>query len=187
MNSIMARRIIDACHEAHQVEEILPELPEGMTPQYVRILDVIHELGGAQDELGGVEVAHSGVQDAPGGAQDAPDGIKTSQGGVRVSDISARMGLALPGITRSIGAMERLGAVEKRSSDTDRRVVLVCLTDKGRQWYQRYVGDFYRHMADILRDVPEEDVRTMIDVIHRVYGAMYSDLKGGKETDGRTD
>lgn len=156
MNSIMARRIIDACHEAHQVEEILPELPEGMTPQYVRILDVIHELGGAA-------------------------------GGVRVSDISARMGLALPGITRSIGAMERLGAVEKRSSDADRRVVLICLTDRGREWYQRYVGDFYRHMADILRDVPEEDVRTMIDVIHRVYGAMYSDLKGGKETDGRTD
>lgn len=149
MDSILARRIIDACHEAHQVEELLPELPEGMTPQYVRILDVIHELGAAGD-------------------------------GVRVSDISARMRLALPGITRSIGFMERLGAVEKRNSDTDRRVVLIALTEKGRQWYREYVGDFYRHMSDILEDVPEEDVQTMIGVIHRVYGAMYSDLKGRK-------
>lgn len=44
MDAITARKIIDACHEAGQVESLLPALPKGMTPLYVRVLDAVYSI-----------------------------------------------------------------------------------------------------------------------------------------------
>lgn len=36
------KRMLDACYLAKRIRELLPELPEGVTPAYIQYMDVIH-------------------------------------------------------------------------------------------------------------------------------------------------
>ena len=38
------KRMLDACYLAKRIRELLPELPNGVTPAYIQYMDVIHNL-----------------------------------------------------------------------------------------------------------------------------------------------
>lgn len=38
------KRMLDACYLAKRIRELLPELPQGVTPAYIQYMDVIHQL-----------------------------------------------------------------------------------------------------------------------------------------------
>ena len=38
------KRMLDACYLAKRIRELLPPLPEGVTPAYIQYMDVIHSL-----------------------------------------------------------------------------------------------------------------------------------------------
>ena len=44
MNEEKIKRMLDACYLAKRTRELLPELPEGVTPAYIQYMDVIHKL-----------------------------------------------------------------------------------------------------------------------------------------------
>ena len=44
MNPEKIKHMIDACYQAKRVRELLPPLPEGVTPAYIRYIDAIHNL-----------------------------------------------------------------------------------------------------------------------------------------------
>ena len=46
MNSDKIKRMLDACYLAKRIRELLPELPEGVTPAYIQYMDVIHRISG---------------------------------------------------------------------------------------------------------------------------------------------
>ena len=72
----------------------------------------------------------------------APSGLTSSQtsalgslsrlGPIRVSDLAQVEGVALPVMTRLVASLEELELVAKTASETDKRSVLVELTDTGR-------------------------------------------------------
>ncbi len=55
----------------------------------------------------------------------------TPDGRLRMLDLSSLLLLSKSGITRVVDRLEKRGLVERRMSDTDRRVILACLTDVG--------------------------------------------------------
>ena len=44
MNEEKIKRMLDACYLAKRIRELLPKLPEGVTPAYIQYMDVIHRL-----------------------------------------------------------------------------------------------------------------------------------------------
>ena len=44
MDSEKIKRMIDACYMAKRIRELLPKLPDGVSPAYIQYLDVIHTL-----------------------------------------------------------------------------------------------------------------------------------------------
>lgn len=44
MNEDKIKRMLDACYLAKRIRELLPKLPEGVTPAYIQYMDVIHRL-----------------------------------------------------------------------------------------------------------------------------------------------
>ena len=38
------KEFLDACHKAKRIAEMMPELPEGMTPRHVHVIDAIYQL-----------------------------------------------------------------------------------------------------------------------------------------------
>ncbi len=53
------KALLDACYQAKRVRELLPSLPEGVTPSYIHYLDTIESL-----ERRGIRVKISDISDA---------------------------------------------------------------------------------------------------------------------------
>ncbi|MCH4014298.1 MAG: MarR family transcriptional regulator [Solobacterium sp.] len=66
MEAELAKRMIDACYEAQMILNTMPALPEGMTPQYMRMIEVIHDLAGKEDGLRVSEIAEAMGLSLPG-------------------------------------------------------------------------------------------------------------------------
>ena len=45
------KRMLDACYQAKRIRELLPELPEGVTPAYIQYMDAIHKLKETNDNV----------------------------------------------------------------------------------------------------------------------------------------
>ena len=58
MTNRMIKRMFDACYQAKRIREMLPPLPDGVTPSYIHYLDVIQAL-----ERKGVSVKISDISD----------------------------------------------------------------------------------------------------------------------------
>jgi len=53
------KRLLDACYEAKRIRDMLPPLPDGVTPSYIHFLDVIEQM-----EKNGTSVKVSDISDA---------------------------------------------------------------------------------------------------------------------------
>ena len=52
MDSEKIKRMLDACYMAKRIRELLPKLPDGVSPAYIQYLDVIHTLQKTQEYEG---------------------------------------------------------------------------------------------------------------------------------------
>lgn len=89
----------------------------------------------------------------------------SQKGNVKISDIADALHLSRPGITRSFTALEQMQLIEKKTSDTDGRVVYVSLTEKGIAYYFQYVDQYYKQLTKRLSKYDEADLNVMIHMI----------------------
>ena len=94
--------------------------------------------------------------------------IQDRQGMCRVSDVAVRLGITMPSITKLIQELEKLELLEKKADKQDRRVILLELTDAGKQCVQRHVIDFHGEWAEALTDISDEQAEEAIRVIERL-------------------
>ena len=87
------------------------------------------------------------------------------KGKVKISDLADALHLSRPGITRSFSALEQMQLIEKKTSDTDGRVIYVALTQKGIMYYFHYVDRYYKQLSKRLTKYDASDLNTMI---HRI-------------------
>ena len=59
MTTEKIKRMLDACYQAKRIRELLPPLPQGVTPSYIQYLDVIHSLN-----CRGIQAKVSDISDA---------------------------------------------------------------------------------------------------------------------------
>lgn len=94
------------------------------------------------------------------------------KGKVRGSDVAGALHQTKPSITRALCAMDEMGWITKEDSVTDKRVVYIVLTDKGREIYQYYIASYYSTLSKRLEKYKEEDINVMMQFID----AFYQDL-----------
>lgn len=98
--------------------------------------------------------------------------LKKENGAVKISDIAQAIGSTLPSVTKNIAVLEKLGYMKKQANEKDRRVINVEPTEKGLALYQQDVYDFHEKNAEVLQDIPIEDIETTIRTIERIYQEM---------------
>lgn len=91
---------------------------------------------------------------------------------VKVSDISDELGVPRPGVTKITKDMERLGFVEKRTAQTDGRVVFIKITTSGRELVDKYVDQYFGELSTELDDISDTDADRMIETIEKLYEVM---------------
>lgn len=87
---------------------------------------------------------------------------------VRVSDISDRLGLSKPGVTRTVKQMEEKGYIEKEKDSDDARVVHLTLTEAGEELYRQYIEDYFHDVTHRLSGVTDEEIAEMARVVRKI-------------------
>lgn len=92
--------------------------------------------------------------------------------GIRISEIAKKMHSTMPSITKMVSELEEKGLVEKSRDPKDRRAYTVHAAPSGMEIYRIYVEEYYEHLAELLKEIPEEDIRTAVRVIQTAYDRM---------------
>lgn len=80
----------------------------------------------------------------------------------RMSEIAKRLGVTMGTLTTNMNSLEDKGYIVRERSKTDKRVVLVVLTDKGKNAFYHH-KDFHKNMIKaIIGGLSEEEMKVMI-------------------------
>jgi DNA-binding MarR family transcriptional regulator len=82
-------------------------------------------------------------------------------GSMPIGRLAALEQVSPPAITKTVTALEAAGLVERRPSPSDRRVVLVQATARGRALLERGRAARVAAVADLLTRLPSRDRRTL--------------------------
>ena len=98
--------------------------------------------------------------------------LESSKDRVRVSDISDELGLPRPSVTKTVKDMEKLGFIEKKTTQEDGRVVFITNTAAGKDLVDKYVDRCFSELSLELADISDEDADHMIETIEKLYEVM---------------
>jgi DNA-binding MarR family transcriptional regulator len=101
--------------------------------------------------------------------------ILLQEGEMRVSDIASTLGVKNPAASGLVQCLEDEGMVARRHDSTDHRVVLVSVTDLGRQRFD--TADEHRRMTLRLltQGLPTSDIRTLVRVMNHMADVVSSE------------
>ena len=98
--------------------------------------------------------------------------LEKTEGKVKVSDISENLGLPRPSVTKTVKDMEKLGFVEKETTETDGRFVYIKTTRTGRDLVDKFVDEYFGNLSEDLGGITDEDADKMIEVVEKFYIVM---------------
>jgi DNA-binding MarR family transcriptional regulator len=107
--------------------------------------------------------------------------------GVSPSDLADRSGVTRATITGLLDGLSREKLVSREDDTGDRRKAVVRLTSRGRKLLDNILPEYYRHVAELMGGLSDEEKAALVDLLMRVnqrVGALWS--AAGKTTGPRT-
>jgi DNA-binding MarR family transcriptional regulator len=107
--------------------------------------------------------------------------------GVSPSDLADRSGVTRATITGLLDGLSREKLVSREDDTGDRRKAVVRLTTRGRKTLDGILPEYYRHVAELMGGLSDDEKATLVDLLGRVnqrVGALWS--AAGKTTGPRT-
>ena len=99
-------------------------------------------------------------------------GTLERRGGQRITSLAATEGVSQPSMTQLVQRLEQRGLVARSSDPSDGRVALVALTDEGRAALKARRTRNAHRIAELLADLPNDDVQALADALHAVLPAI---------------
>lgn len=97
----------------------------------------------------------------------------------RMSDIAKRLNITMGTLTTNMNNLEDKEYIIRERSKTDKRVVLVVLTSKGKKAFYHH-RDFHKNMIkSIVRDLDEGEMKVMIKCLINL-GKFFEDCEKGQ-------
>lgn len=87
-------------------------------------------------------------------------------------EIAETARLSPASVTAMLDDLERDGIVTRDRSDSDRRRVLVTLTDEGRAVLRKRSRRWLKRWEEALAEVPERDLEAAAEVLRRISGLL---------------
>lgn len=95
--------------------------------------------------------------------------LSLSQKQVKVSDISTKMQVTKPSITKLINELEQLHVITKIPAAHDKRITFVQLTELGESYYDFYIDKYHTWVTGQMQDITAEEVQTTAAVLQKLY------------------
>jgi DNA-binding MarR family transcriptional regulator len=100
------------------------------------------------------------------------------RGPQRITTMAAAEGVSQPSMTQLVQRLEQRGLVSRASDPSDGRVALVGLTDEGGAVLAARRQRNARRIADLLADLPENDIRALAKALDAVLPAVRQRVGG---------
>jgi len=91
--------------------------------------------------------------------------------GMTLSDVSKRMMVSNGNVTGLVERLVESGHLDRRTSDTDRRVQVIRLTKAGRAEFRRMAAEHQVWISDLFSDLTPKDVRDLMRLLGRTKGS----------------
>lgn len=88
---------------------------------------------------------------------------------MRVSQISQLLRVTAPTITQLLNSLEEEGLIERMSDESDRRMVLVKLTEKGKAVVHSSREEFFRLFSGLSEHLGAEDSRRLAELLSKAF------------------
>ncbi|WP_124101114.1 MarR family transcriptional regulator [Ruminococcus sp. Marseille-P6503] len=95
------------------------------------------------------------------------------------SDLCRNLYMTSARVAAALKSAERKGYVKRRISDSDRRVVIVSLTEEGRRYAQQKKDGLSKKLYRLLEQLGEKDSAELIRIIRRL-----TEISGSRDTEG---
>lgn len=103
---------------------------------------------------------------------EAVHALQEQNGSCRVSDVSARLNVTLPSVTKLVQELESRKLLEKRADSQDGRVILLRLTPDGQACFHRYVQNMHTRWSGALSDISDEQAKEAVHILNRLLATM---------------
>ncbi len=107
--------------------------------------------------------------------------LHRAQTSLRLTDLSEKLGIDAPAVTRKVQQLERSGLVSRAHDDRDARVAQVQLTPAGRQTIGRFLAARQAWLTGLLGNWTEEERATFALLLSRFADDLHRHLE---ELDG---
>ena len=91
---------------------------------------------------------------------------------VRVRDISEELGITPGGISQQVETLVRMGLLERKPDEKDRRAVCITLSERGKEINRKLDSFFSSLFQRLLAGVPDEKYRSFVEVLDTMAEAM---------------
>jgi len=91
--------------------------------------------------------------------------------GMTLSDVSKRMMVSNGNVTGLVERLVESGHLDRRTSDSDRRVQVIRLTKIGRAEFRKMAAEHEGWIADIFSDLNPKDVRELMRLLAKTKGS----------------
>ena len=96
---------------------------------------------------------------------------------MRITDIAALVGVDTPAVTRKVQQLEQHGYVSRLADPSDRRAVLIGLTEAGRGVVDRILHVHKAMLARLVSEWSEEEIATFASQLTRFTQSLTSEVE----------
>lgn len=100
-------------------------------------------------------------------------------GGLSCQSIDEQLVTSVSDISRLIDRMSEKNLVQRQRSENDRRVVLIHLTEKGKQSCRAVDDRLVQRVEQLFDHMEREELEQLKELLQTVLDGFYSDEKGG--------
>ncbi|KIU45393.1 MULTISPECIES: MarR family winged helix-turn-helix transcriptional regulator [Bradyrhizobium] len=97
--------------------------------------------------------------------------------GMTLSDLSKRMMVSNGNVTGLVERLVESGHLDRRTSETDRRVQFIRLTKLGRAEFRKMAAEHEKWIADIFGDLSPKDIRELMRLLAKAKGSAQRSAK----------
>jgi DNA-binding MarR family transcriptional regulator len=108
---------------------------------------------------------------------------ETNELGVRVGELSKMVHSTKSATSKMLKALEEKGYVMRITDTKDRRVVYICLTDRGHEIIQESISQLRIFTDNTILKMGENNTRSLIEMLNKLYDAMVEVLGESDKTD----
>jgi len=93
-----------------------------------------------------------------------------------VSELGNLLQITPAGVTHLLNPLEELGCIRRLADPNDRRVVLIALTEKGKEIADSLIGTVQEKLVGLIHHLGEEDSATLIRLMSKMIAFLSETL-----------